>query len=63
MDRRRLPYQHTGESLRDIGFPPGFIPFKGGRPEREEAISEDDVVDLRIALETSRTLERLFERV
>ncbi len=40
-----------------------FIPFKGGRPKRDEPISDSDVVDLKIALETRRTLERLFQRV
>jgi len=62
-DHRRLPYEHTGEGLGYTSLPPGFIPFKGGRPERDKPIGDGDIVDLKIALETSQTLERLFERV
>ena len=62
-DYRRLPFNHGGESLNDIGLPPGYIPPLGGRPERADPIDYEDIVDLKIALETSTTLERFLERV
>lgn len=33
------------------------IPFLGGRPVREEAINQDDLINLQIALFTSESLE------
>jgi hypothetical protein len=40
-----------------------YIPFLGGRPERDEVISHDDVLNLSIALNTAETLEELLENV
>jgi hypothetical protein len=39
------------------------IPHGTGRPERDRFIDIEDLVDLRIALETSETLEDFLERV
>lgn len=40
-----------------------IIPKLTGRPERETAIGNDDIINLKIALETSKTLEEFLERV
>ena len=40
-----------------------YIPFLGGRPVRDTAISQDDVVNLLIALNTSRSLEEFADQV
>jgi hypothetical protein len=40
-----------------------YIPFLGGRPKRTKVISDDEVLNLSIALNTSKNLEELLERV
>lgn len=40
-----------------------YIPFMGGRPKREKIISEDDSVNLSIALNTSNTIEEFLNQV
>jgi hypothetical protein len=35
---------------------PKKIPFLGGRPEREDVISDDDIMNLRITLETTNDI-------
>lgn len=39
------------------------IPFLEGRPEREADIGSDDVTDLKIVLNTTRSLEEFLEKV
>lgn len=36
-----------------------MIPFLGGRPERETDINNDDILNLKIALETSKDITEL----
>ncbi len=36
------------------------IPFLGGRPKRDSTINQDDILNLQIALFTSRTLEEFL---
>lgn len=40
-----------------------FIPYLGGRPERESVIGHEDIVNLEIALHTSGSLEELLAAV
>jgi len=40
-----------------------FIPFKEGRPVRERVISNEDLLNLRIALNTADTLEEFMAHV
>ena len=40
-----------------------YIPFLGGRPLRDLSISEDDVVNLIITLNTARSMEEFLEHV
>jgi hypothetical protein len=40
-----------------------FIPFLGGRPERDTIISEDDIMNLVISLNTAKSMEELIEQV
>ncbi len=35
----------------------GFIPFLGGRPKRTLVISKDDILNLTILLNTTRTVQ------
>jgi len=39
------------------------IPFMGGRPEREIDINNDDILNLKIALETSKNIKELCNRI
>jgi hypothetical protein len=36
------------------------IPFLSGRPQREETIGHDDIVDLEIILNTNNTVDELI---
>ena len=40
-----------------------YIPFLGGRPHRDNVISEDDITNLIIALNTAKSLEVFLEQV
>ena len=40
-----------------------FIPFLGGRPKREKIIKNDDIVNLTIALNSSKSLEEFLKTV
>jgi hypothetical protein len=48
--------------LEDI-MKPGYIPFLGGRPERETVICYDDVMNLAIQLNTNDTVEELLKKL
>jgi hypothetical protein len=39
----------------------GYIPFLGGRPKRETIIGPDDIVNLRIALNTNDSVESFIK--
>ena len=51
-DRRRVQLSKILE--------PGHIPFLAGRPEREKVINQNDFLDLKIALNTSNSLDELI---
>ena len=40
-----------------------YIPFLGGRPEREKVISVDDVINVRIHLNSVQTVEDLIQNI
>ena len=40
-----------------------YIPFLEGRPKRETVIGSNDIINLKIALNTVGTLEELFQQV
>jgi hypothetical protein len=40
-----------------------YIPFLSGRPKREKAIGENDILDLKIALHTTRSLDEFLKKV
>jgi len=40
-----------------------FIPFLGGRPVREKVIGQEDMLNLRIALNTAHTVEEFVKMV
>jgi hypothetical protein len=40
-----------------------YIPFLGGRPHRETVISEDDIMNLVISLNTAKSFEMFMEQV
>jgi hypothetical protein len=41
----------------------GFIPFLGGRPERETVIGQEDIVNLSIVLNTTNSVEEFIKIV
>lgn len=41
----------------------GYIPFLAGRPKRETNISEEDILNLRISLNTAKSLEEFISLV
>ena len=62
-DKRRLQYTHRGERLNDVSLPEGHIALGDGRPERDEPINDEDIVDLRITLETTDSVAGVIKRV
>ena len=40
-----------------------YIPFLGGRPKRKKVISNDDIVNLSIALNTCKNFEELINHM
>jgi hypothetical protein len=42
---------------------PDYIPLGAGRPEREKVIGKDDILNLRIALNTSESLSAFLSSV
>lgn len=42
---------------------PGTIPFLTGRPERDTIISNDDIMNLKIALNVCKTLDEFLKIV
>lgn len=42
---------------------PDYIPFLEGRPKREKVIRNEDVLDLRIALHSSKSLEDFLNEI
>jgi hypothetical protein len=40
-----------------------YIPFLGGRPNRETVISNEDILNLSIALSTAKSFENFLEMV
>jgi len=40
-----------------------YIPFLEGRPSRNEAINEDDIMNLQIALNTSKNFKEFIRKV
>lgn len=42
---------------------PDYIPFLGGRPARETVISKDDVLNLSILLNTTRSVDFFLESI
>ncbi|MBD3240826.1 MAG: hypothetical protein GF331_09595 [Chitinivibrionales bacterium] len=41
----------------------GYIPFRAGRPARDTVIEKEDVLNLRIALHTAKSLEEFLRKV
>jgi hypothetical protein len=39
-----------------------YIPFLGGRPERSKVISTDDIVNLKINLNTTESVEEFIKK-
>lgn len=54
-DRRRVKLEKITQK--------DYIPFLEGRPERERVIGHDDLVNLTIALQTSKTIDELFKHI
>jgi len=42
---------------------PDYIPFLEGRPKRKKVIRNEDVLDLRIALNTTKPLEDFLNQI
>ncbi|MDD5672911.1 MAG: hypothetical protein PHC61_02000 [Chitinivibrionales bacterium] len=40
-----------------------YIPFLGGRPDRQKVIGSDDVINLSIVLNTSDSVEELLKNI
>ncbi len=41
----------------------GYIPFRAGRPARDTVIGKEDLLNLRIALNTAKDLDEFIEKV
>jgi hypothetical protein len=42
---------------------PDYIPFLGGRPDKETVIRLDDILNLKIILNTTDSVEELIKKV
>jgi hypothetical protein len=42
---------------------PDYIPFMGGRPDRKTVISMDDIVNLKITLNTINTIDEFLKKM
>jgi len=42
---------------------PDYIPFLEGRPKREKVIRNEDILDLRIALNSSKSFEDFLKQI
>jgi hypothetical protein len=40
-----------------------YIPFLGGRPERQTIIGKDEIMNLEITLNTSPTVDEFLEKI
>lgn len=56
-------YGNRQEDMTQVQARNRHIPFLDGRPERTVSISDDDLLNLIIALNVSRSLEEFFEQV
>jgi len=61
MERREYLWQ--GDGPVETAQSEERIRFLEGRPERDRAIQADEIINLRIALNTARTLEEFLELV
>jgi hypothetical protein len=59
---KRNVYDKRYVRLEEVGRDE-YIPFLGGRPSREKIISEDDITNLIIALNTAKSLDVFLEQV
>ena len=55
LENQPLPLETT---LTDIS-----IPFLGGRPDRIDIISEDEILDLKITLNITKTVDEFLETI
>ena len=55
IDHRRVKLENVNEK--------DYIPFLGGRPDREKIIKSDDIVNLSIALNASKSFEEFLNSV
>jgi hypothetical protein len=60
--RRNHVFEKRPGRLEEL-VPQGYIPFLHGRPVRDIPISKDDMVNLRIALNTAEDLEEFVQQV
>ena len=60
--RRQNVYERRPSRLEEL-IPQGYIPFLHGRPVRESTIDKDDILNLRIALNTAADLEEFVQLI
>lgn len=55
-------FQQKPETGNEIKYAPidSFIPFLEGRPERNDTICRDDIVNLLIAIHTCKSFDEFF---
>ncbi|MGB7569612.1 MAG: hypothetical protein WBM07_17240 [Chitinivibrionales bacterium] len=58
MENKKLQYRK--KNTLEIFSRNEHIPFLSGRPQREETIGHDDLVDLEIILNTNNTVDELI---
>jgi hypothetical protein len=62
MSIKRYVHDKRNEGFEDVSKD-DYIPFLGGRPSRESTISEDEVINLIITLNTARSMDEFLEHV
>jgi len=62
MDEKRHVVDKRSIKLEDV-LRPDYIPFLGGRPERNIIINKDDVTNLEIALNTNSDVNTFVSHI
>ncbi len=62
MEHRKNVHDKRNVKLENI-LRDDYIPFKGGRPNRTKIIGNDDITNLKIALNTSKSIEEFIQKV
>ena len=62
MEEKKKVIDKRSIKLEDV-MKKDYIPFLGGRPDNEKVFCADDIINLAIILNTSKSVEEVLEKV